>query len=194
MVIGHDTIPGAILAWYEPEATEASMRAAGAEGIEEDGLRLRPTSKVRRFTGAKVGGLAVDVAGSGPDGGALRGRIVGLLAPRGGGLVLMAVTSPEAFAELQGALRQVARSVRFDAAPAGGAAQLRGPMCAHSGNETYSKTQRVTFDGRGRAVYGSEFIGSGTTQDAYWSASRGGGGRILELKCGGQYWAASLCE
>ncbi|MEQ1772903.1 MAG: hypothetical protein ABL891_03880 [Burkholderiales bacterium] len=61
-------------------------------------------------------------------------------------------------------------------APAGAMnGALQGTLCGWSGNSNYSRTSRVTFDGRGRFGTGSESSFSNSAGSGYGSGSGSGG-------------------
>ena len=64
---------------------------------------------------------------------------------------------------------------------AGGAANgaLQGTMCGWSGNANYSRTTRVTFDGRGRFGTGSESSFSNRHGSGYGAGGGDGGSYVV---------------
>ncbi|MEQ9503103.1 MAG: hypothetical protein RIT81_39900 [Deltaproteobacteria bacterium] len=172
VVLGHAREPGLLALWVDASATEASLRSDAKEGLSEDGVTLRPRGGVRVHPSKRLRTLFVDLAGTDGEGGALRGRIVAVLAPKGGALAVLALTAPKAFDGLAKRLDAIARSAKVAPKPSG-AALLKGPLCTHSGNSEMGRTQRVTFDGRGHVTYGSELVGGGNFVGGSWSAAAG---------------------
>ncbi len=187
VILGHDRIPGMLVVWADPSATEASVRAAGAAGIHEDGLALEAKGPVKKYATKKYRAFAVDLAGHGSDRAPLRGRVIGILAPKKGALALLALTGPKGFDALAPRLDALARTARVATTPSAssGTAQLVGALCAYSGNSEIGRTQRVTFDGRGGLTYGSETTGSGSIQGSTGQTGSWG------VASGNQYAATS---
>jgi hypothetical protein len=68
----------------------------------------------------------------------------------------------------------------FAQAPGGNMnAALQGAMCGWSGNANYSRSSRVTFDGRGRFSTGSESSWSFSTGSGYGSGGSDGGSYMV---------------
>ena len=53
---------------------------------------------------------------------------------------------------------------------------IQGAMCSSSYTEISSRTKKISFDGRGRAQYGSEIVISGKTTDGYGNTTSTYGG------------------
>ncbi|RMG90015.1 MAG: hypothetical protein D6708_09075 [Candidatus Dadabacteria bacterium] len=157
VLLGHATVPGVVLVFPHRAADAAEMRRLFAQGIVEEGVVLRPSGAPEPLGEAALGGA---VEGS-ADGAPIRGWAALALGPAGGGAVVVALTSPEAYGPAQRrAVEAIVATLRFEAPDRNLAAQFVGVWWhfAKSGfGETYSTSERtVALRPDGTFTLGSE--------------------------------------
>jgi len=185
ILLGSDTEPGLIVAWYVPGMTFEQMQKISAQGLNQEGVLLAPQGSASGLKVKAGQALAVDLAGTSKDNIKLQAHAVGIAGERGA-IAILGVTTPAQFDALWPKVQQVAASVAFFKPRAGSGTQLlRGALCNWSGGSVASSTRRMTFDGQGRVGWGSEFAAGGNFVDSGGN-NTGNWGAI-----GGNQYAAS---
>lgn len=153
-----------MLAWFQAGATYEQVQQLATQPYQEEGLYLSP-SKAAPFATKAGKALAVDYAGRAGDGSQIRGRAIAVVGPKGTVYTVGLTTEPQ-FAALSKRVDELGRSVSFFAPKVGaGVALINGPMCGVSSGSSYSSTQRINFNGRGQASWGSEMVFGGDIRD-----------------------------
>lgn len=109
-LFGSHTLPGLMILTGHTYQTLQQMVAGSQQGIVDGGLQLFPTSQVRQISQSSVG---ADFGGT-ADGVPAKAYVVGVMAPNGGGLLCICVTTTEKFGPVhrESALG-LARSIQF---------------------------------------------------------------------------------
>jgi hypothetical protein len=176
LVLGSDTEAGLITVEFTSGLTIAQMEATASQGIAEEGVMLSPMGAPKRTKIAGNPAVVADFSGQTVDGTPIRGRGVGIAGAQGG-VVVLAITSPEKIGGLRKRVDQIARSVKlFKPKASAGSARLVGPMCSYSGGSVASTTRRMVFDGKGRVSFGAETVMGGTFQNEYGDQTGSWGG------------------
>lgn len=162
-LLGSDTEAGLIAVWFHAGATMATLEQGARQPYTEEGIRLMPAGEPKKFKAGGLPAVSVALTGQAQDGSKLKGKATSILG-KGGAVGVLALTSPEKFAALEPRMDAIVKSIKFvkSTAPAG-ANQLHGTLCNYYGNSNigassnfnYSRTRKVSFDGRGRAAYGA---------------------------------------
>jgi len=109
-LFGSNTIPGLMILTGHTYQTLQQMVAGSQQGIVDGGLQLFPTSQVIQLTQSSVG---ADFGGT-ADGVPAKAYVVGVMAPNGGGLLCISVTTTEKFSPVhRESVLGLARSIQF---------------------------------------------------------------------------------
>lgn len=99
-VIGSNTLPGMVLVYPNPGLTAAEIAQGAAQGYSDETMQLEPTGPARSFTAGNGRGQQVPVRGR-FDGQAVEGFLAGYTNGQGSGVTIVAVTSPESWAQMR---------------------------------------------------------------------------------------------
>lgn len=175
LLIASDTEAGLMVAWFQAGATYEQVQQLATQPYQEPGLYLEPSGS-KPFATKAGKAISVDYAGQGGDGTPLRSRAIAIVGAKGTVYVAGFTTEPQ-FAGLAKRVEELARSVSFFAPKvAAGVGLLQGSMCAYSGGSSYSSTQKVSFDGRGQASWGSEMVFGGDIKNSQGDTTASYGG------------------
>jgi hypothetical protein len=160
-VLGHDRIAGLILVFPHSAASLSELRAQMLQGINEQGLKLQLAAEPKPLG---KNSLAGECTGS-ANGQEVTGRAIGALSPYGGGAVVVAITTPQAYGtDLPAAAEKIAKGMQFlkiDTASVGRA--LAGSWRAVSA----SSQSQFTLGTDGQFSEYSESTHSGNFSDQY---------------------------
>ena len=115
-ILGHETIAGMILVLPHSLATGEELLSTMQEGLEEEGVSLYPSGKIKKGKGgiynATYGGIF--------QGQEVRALSYGTLSPNGGGAFVIALSTPEGYSKaLSNAADVLVRSMKYPKAEAG---------------------------------------------------------------------------
>ncbi len=177
-VLGSDTEAGLILLSYGAGLTADALKMQASEGVRDEGLTLALSGSPTDATIAKRPAVMADYEGMAADGTALRAHAVGVVGPSGA-VIAFGVTTPAQIGALAKRVDGLSATTTFFKPDKGTVAALSSALCSWAGGDSYSSTQRMTFDGTGRVAWGSEFVGGGDLKNglgetnATWSVING---------------------
>ena len=181
-LLGHDTIAGLIIVFPHSAASLQELRSQMLQGINEQAFQLRLAAEPKPLG---KNALFADCTGF-ASGQEVRGRAIGALSPYGGGAIVVAITTPQAYGkELPAAAENIVKGMQFpkvDTASVGRA--LAGSWSSVSANSQsqftlgtdgrFSEYSESTYSGNFSDQYGNDTgnWGTGGTQQAAgtWSA------------------------
>lgn len=112
ILLGSNVTPGLILVIPSPQLTEADLEKGGRDGLQTPEVQMAASAPGRDVTLAAGGkGKLVDVAGT-LDNAHTQGLLGGFLRPGGGGVVLLAATTPENWPKLRPFAEDAMKGVR----------------------------------------------------------------------------------
>lgn len=111
VLLGSDNEPGLMLARFVPSYGQQQAEQEFAQGYSDESVQLQPSGALKAWRGPSAQGLTGMMAGMTMRGEQVRARVIALFNRGGGGLVLMALTTPEHFSGLERRLEQMARTV-----------------------------------------------------------------------------------
>jgi hypothetical protein len=184
VLLGHDTIAGAILVFPHHLTSVAAVKAQMRKGLHEKGTSIRPTGAITS-RGKRM--LAVECGGT-TGGHPARGHAIGTLSPHGGGAFIIALTTPAKYgAPLRKAARAVARNMRY--IKTGGAKIARifvGRWANYSGGSGGGTLRNYTFRADGTFSDSRETSYNINTPDSNIGAHGKGGKRARWKVRGGE--------
>ena len=188
-----DTEAGLILLQFVPRSSRQELLAGYREGLQDQGFVARPVAEATEFDAPGGAALAGLMEGRAQDGTTIRVRSIGVLSRFGGAVVVLGLTTPQQFQNLQSRVESIARSVAFQAPPKAApiAGQYQYIYVAKTGS--YSREASLTLCASGRFSKSGEMSGSGTAGSAYvgegnagnWSAAGDGSAGTLTLNFNG---------
>lgn len=171
-VLGSDTHPGLIMISGHTYGTLQELQADSGEGIQdaENGISLTPSSQLVRV-GAN--GLGSELTGT-VNGTPAKGYAIGMVSPYGGGIVVVALTSTEAYtSQHQKFAEQIAASTRFTKPKVDTALMqwFAGKYWRYTSSSSYSgsfsRESSMTFCANGTYSDSYEAGASGSSADQY---------------------------
>jgi hypothetical protein len=175
LLVVSDTEAGLMIVRFLPRASREELLAGYRQGIQEAGFVARPVAEAQPFELPGATGFAGLLEGQAQDGTTIRVRSVGVLSRFGGAAVVVGLTTPPQFAQLQARVDALARSLVFSAPPK--AAPIAGDyQFFHiSQGGGYSREARLTLCASGRYTTGGELSSSGAAGALTSSAGANGG-------------------
>ncbi len=184
-----DTEAGLILLQFLPRSSRQELLAGYREGLHDPGFVARPVAEASEFDAPGGAALAGLMEGRAQDGSTIRVRSIGVLSRFGGAVVVLGLTTPQQFQNLQARVESIARSLAFQAPPKAApiAGQYQYVYVAKTGS--YSREASLTLCASGRFSKSGEMSGSGSAGSAYvgggnagnWSAVGDGSAGTLTL-------------
>jgi hypothetical protein len=175
VLLGSDTEAGLIIVRFMPKTDRQMLMAGYREGLQESGVSLMPTKAIEEFAG---GGLAGELAGMGPDGSRLTGRVIGVPTPFGDAAVFLGLTTAEKYAGLKPRVDALAASASFTQPkipPANVAIAARySYIYVSTSGGSYSRQDNLSLCSNGTFYRGGEMAGSGSAGSAVVSRQNGG--------------------
>jgi hypothetical protein len=162
LLVVSDTEAGLMIVRFLPRASREELLAGYRQGIQEAGFVARPVAEAQPFELPGATGFAGLLEGQAQDGTTIRVRSVGVLSRFGGAAVVVGLTTPPQFAQLQARVDALARSLVFSAPPK--AAPIAGDyqFFTISQGGGYSREARLTLCTSGRYTTGGELSSSGS--------------------------------
>jgi len=110
ILLGHDTIAGAIFVLPHMEESFEAVQMQMQRGLSEESVQLSPISGLQAFGNNAIGGEYSGVA----DGQQVKARGIGTFSPYGGGAYIVAMTVPDKYGpQLAGAADAIARGMQY---------------------------------------------------------------------------------
>jgi hypothetical protein len=164
ILLGSHTIPGIIFVFPHQARNMQEMQGLMAEGIQEEGVYLSPEGGARQKNQAMASGYYSGIV----QGEQARGYGIGVLSPHGGGLVVLAVSTPQKLGqEIVAAVDFLASNTRFSKRETGSSDLVRhfsGEWAWTNGYRTEWMTffPDGTYSDQSEASYSGDFTdGSG---------------------------------
>ncbi len=168
-ILGHDKIAGLIMVFPHSAGSLADLRDQMLQGLNEEGIQLgivgAPKALGKNSLWADCQGYA--------NGQEVKGRTIGALSPYGGGAIVIAITTPQAYSkELAAAADKIVQGMQFPKTDTAAVARaLAGSWSSVSAN---SQSQ-FTLGTDGRFSEYSESTYSGSSSDQYGNDTGGWG-------------------
>jgi len=184
VLLGHDTIAGAIIVFPHYLSGIRAVNAQMQQGLQEKGTSIRPTGAIT----ARGKNMLVTECGGVADGQAVKGIGIGTLSPYEGGAFILAVTTPAKFGPpLRKAAEAIARNMRyFKTNDAKLARIFVGRWASYSGNNQGGTLRNYTFNADGTFTDDRETSYNINTPDSNIGAYGRGGGRARWKVRGGE--------
>lgn len=186
--VGNGVDPVVIIVGFQAGLTLAAMKEQAAAGLQESGVSLMPTAAPSAFASKAGEAVAVDLSGVGADGTPMAGRVVGIVSPTGG-LVVLGLGAATHQADIRARTDAIATSVRFftpeKPKASGDVATLKRTVCSSGGGSVATWTSRLSFDGRGNVSAGSEMVASGQFKDSAGNQTGSWGATSADSNAGG---------
>jgi len=170
-LLGHDTIPGLIMVLPHSAASIAAVREQMMQGLVEKGVELMTGGKLEQVAANALGGSCEGYV----NGEQAKGRVLGVVAPAGGGAYVIAVSTPQVYRkELAAAADAIAKGMQF---PKGDASDLARSFVGTWVTMTTNTETRVTLAADGRfslnseSSYGGGFSDSGGGDAGSWGTA-----------------------
>ena len=110
IILGHDTVAGAIFVLPHMEAGAQEVRAEMQSGLSDEGVQLFPTGAIEAFGSNAFAGEYAGIF----DGQQVKARGIGTSSPYGGGAYIVALTTPDKYGpQLSGAADAIANAMRY---------------------------------------------------------------------------------
>jgi hypothetical protein len=160
-LLGHTTIAGLIMVFPHSAASLPELKSQMLKGINEQAFQLQPSTDPKPLG---KNALVADCAGF-ANGQEVTGRTIGALSPYGGGAIVIAITTPQAYGkELAAAAEKIVQGMQFPKTDAAGVSRaLAGSWSSVSA----SSQSRFTLGVDGRFSEYSESTHSGNFSDQY---------------------------
>jgi hypothetical protein len=160
-LLGHDRIAGVILVFPHSASSLSDLRVQMLKGISEQavqlGLTAEPKPLGKNALSAECQGIA--------NGQEVMGRAIGALSPYGGGAIVIAITSPQAYGkELSAAAEKIVLGMQF---PKTDAAAVARALAGSWSSVSASSQSQFTLGADGRFSEYSESAHSGNFSDQY---------------------------
>jgi hypothetical protein len=171
-ILGHDTIAGLIMVFPHTAASLAELRTQMLQGLDEQAIQLQlsgePKPLGKNALSAECQGYA--------NGQEVKGRTIGALSPYGGGAIVIAITTPQAYSkELAAAADKIVQGMQFPKTDTAAVARaLAGSWSSVSANSQSQFT--LGTDGRFSEYSESTYSGSSSDQYGNDTGSWGAGG------------------
>jgi hypothetical protein len=160
-LLGHDRIAGLIMVFPHTAASLTDLRSQLLQGLNEQAFQLQINGDLKQLGKNALSGECRGYA----NGQEVMGRTIGALSPYGGGAIVIAITTPQAYGrELADAAEKVVQGMKFPKTDTAGIARaLAGSWRSVSAN---SQSQ-FTLGTDGRFSEYSESTHSGSFSDQY---------------------------
>ncbi len=113
VLLGSDTEAGLIVVRFMPTADRQMLATGYNQGLQEDGVRLAPTTAIEEFAAGANRGLAGELGGMAQNGTRLSARVIGVLTAFGDAAIFLGVTTPEKYAQLKPRVEALAAGASF---------------------------------------------------------------------------------
>ncbi len=168
LLMGSDSEAGLIILRLARGATLQQLVQDYGEGMQEEGLQLRPTMQAQEFPAGQNRAVAGELAGTGQDGARIRARAVAVASPFGDAAVVLGMTTEEKYAGLKPRVESIAASFVFrqpKAAPVLEA--IAGQWFSISSSSFGSSERYLNLCSDGRFSESSSIYSSGSAGTAY---------------------------
>jgi hypothetical protein len=160
-LLGHATIAGLIMVFPHSASSLSDLRAEMLKGISEQavqlGLAAEPKPLGKNALSAECKGFA--------NGQEVVGRAIGALSPYGGGAIVIAITTPQAYGkDLAAAAEKIVMGMQF---PKTDAAAVARALAGSWSSVSASSQSQFTLGADGRFSEYSESTHSGNFSDQY---------------------------
>jgi hypothetical protein len=184
VLLGHDTIAGAIIVFPHYLTGIRAVNAQMQQGLHEKGTSIRPTGAIS----ARGKNMLVTECGGTTEGQSAKGYAIGTLSPYEGGAFILALTTPAKYgAPLRKAAEAIARNMRyFKTNDAKLARIFVGRWANYSGNNQGGTLRNYTFRADGTFGDDRETSYNINTPDSNIGAYGRGGGRARWKVRGGE--------
>jgi hypothetical protein len=171
-ILGHDRIAGLIIVFPHSATSLSELRTQMMQGLNEQAFQLGVAGEPKTFG---KNALAADCRGY-ANGQVVTGRTIGALSPYGGGAIVIAITTPEAYGkELASAAESIVLGMQF---PKTDAATVVRALAGSWSSVSANSQSKFTLGTDGRFSEYSESAYSGSSRDQYGNdtGSWGAGG------------------
>jgi hypothetical protein len=160
-LLGHTTIAGLIMVFPHSAASLPELRSQMLQGVNEQAFQLRPATDPKPLG---KNALVADCTGY-ANGQEVTGRTIGALSPYGGGAIVIAITTPQAYGkELAAAAEKIVQGMQF---PKTDTAAVGRALAGSWSSVSASSQSQFTLGTDGRFSEYSESTNSGNFSDQY---------------------------
>jgi len=113
LLLGSDSEAGLMLIRFVRKTNLQTLAEGYQEGLQEEGLQLRPASQLENFAAGGAQGLAGEMAGMSNDGYQIQARVIGVQSPFGDAAVVLGLTRQEKYPQLRPRVEALAATLSF---------------------------------------------------------------------------------
>jgi hypothetical protein len=168
LLMGSDTEAGLIVIRLARKTTLEQLIQDYDEGMQEDGLQLRPTMQAQKFPAGQNRAVAGELSGVAQDGARIRARTVAVASPFGDAAVVLGMTTEEKYAGLRPRVETIASSFQFSPPQAPPVLEAIAGQWFYISSSSFGSSERyLNLCSDGRYSERSDIYSSGSAGTAY---------------------------